>query len=182
MTTQCSQSTAGEQRSASHKLRLTTGPGAMRAITATICLLMIFERFKELGGLEAFTRLEAVSGSTIPLAFWAAGMNASNIQYLHANTHYLDNLEYTRRLHDVVGHHWWQLRRFKGMRPARGLISSSKFVAFVEEHVRKDPDTGKLFGLTGSAASLAVRTKAVNKNIKSSSPKRASSSGVAKVT
>jgi len=122
--------------------RLTSGPGGMRTISSTLCFLLIWERFPELGGMECLPRREAVSGSTVPLALWSGGLSAKTIQRLHVGTRYLDHLPYTRKLYDVVTHHWWQLRRFKGMRPSRGLINPAKFAAHLEGLMDKDPQTG----------------------------------------
>jgi hypothetical protein len=124
-------------------VRVTGGPGGMRAISADLVLMMMWERFAELGGQNEITLFEGVSGATVPFTFWSGGMSANAIQRLHLETNYLDQLDFTSTLSDVVGRHWWELRRFKGKRPLTGRIDPNKFVAFIEHHVGHDATTGK---------------------------------------
>lgn len=131
------------ERAGSLGVRLTGGPGGMRAISADLVFMLMWKRFAELGGQNKITLLEAVSGASVPFTFWAAGMDAEAIQRLHMETNYLDVLDFTAKLSDVVGRHWWELRRFKGKRPLTGRIDPNKFVAFIEQHVGHDATTGE---------------------------------------
>ncbi|MBS2009419.1 MAG: patatin-like phospholipase family protein [Cyanobacteria bacterium SZAS TMP-1] len=109
---------------------LFAGPGGARAIVATTGMLMALDFF----GYRSYATLGGVSGGSIPVRLYAAGVSVRRLVELTVELDFESLLDPEMPMKAVMFEHYWRsASRLKDKLPERGCCSGARFAEWVEK-------------------------------------------------